>query len=215
MPQTSQLIPKSTLRPAVLILAAGSGSRLGNYPKALLQRDGLSLLEAACKSALEINPIEILVITGFYSDQIQKEIESINQKLATQITWVKNSNAHLGRASSVRLGIESLKSQYDVLLIVLSDQPNVGHQEMMVLIEEFEKCINAEILLPVVNGFRGNPVVFSRAVIMEILKTQDMACREYIDKNPSKVTFYKTRNIAYVTDVDTPEAVEKLGLSYA
>ena len=96
------------LRLAILILAAGEGSRLGGYPKALLKKGGDSLLKRFIQSTQSFDPIETLVVTGFYSDQIEAEIKLLKQAVANPITWVKNLQPELGQASSVRLGLESL-----------------------------------------------------------------------------------------------------------
>ena len=50
MTDFSKTLHNPRLRLAVLILAAGEGSRLGGYPKALLQKEGNSLLSRLCKS---------------------------------------------------------------------------------------------------------------------------------------------------------------------
>ena len=64
------------LRLAFLILAAGKGSRLGGIPKALLKKDGSSLLKRLIYSTKGLDPIEILVVTGFYSKEVEAEITS-------------------------------------------------------------------------------------------------------------------------------------------
>ncbi len=201
------------LRLAILILAAGEGSRLGGYPKALLQKDGASLIERFCRSVQSILPIEILAVTGFYSDEIQKEILSFNQNLQTQVTWIINPSPETGQSCSVRLGLESLQSDYDALLIALCDQPNVGLNELEELLREFnDRSDGQEIVMPIVDGQRGNPVLFSKKVIDRILAIPGMVCRPYMDQNPVLVKKFETKNSAYVLDVDTAHDIQTLGL---
>ena len=204
----------STLRLAVLILAAGEGSRLGGYPKALLKKESGSLLRRLIESSQDFAPIETLVVTGFYSDEIEGEIQSIQQNVLSPITWVRNANAAAGQSTSVRLGLESLKSDYDLVLIALSDQPNIGTSEIKSLLEQFSQHSSQyEIVLPVVNGQRGNPVLFSREVIQKILEIPGMACRPYMDQHPQLVKTYETDDDAYILDVDTHDDIQKLGLN--
>jgi molybdenum cofactor cytidylyltransferase len=200
-------------RLAILLLAAGEGSRLGGLPKALLKKEGESLLSRLLQSIQKFNPVETLVVTGFYADAIEVEINSIRQKTHSSIAIVKNPNPEEGQSSSVRLGLESLKSDYDVLLVALCDQPNIGVSEIEALLVQFNQVgFNKEIVLPMVNGSRGNPVLFSKKVIEEILATPGMVCRPFMDKHPELVKLFETNNQAYLLDVDTQADIQKLGL---
>jgi molybdenum cofactor cytidylyltransferase/nicotine blue oxidoreductase len=194
-------------------LAGGEGSRLGGYPKALLKKGGSSLLKHFTHSIQQFDPAEILVVTGFYSDEIESEIQSIQKGVKNSITWIRNPNPDAGQSSSVRLGLESLQSDYDVLLIALCDQPDVGAQEIDSLLEQFnQREPNQEIVLPMVNGQRGNPVLFSKAVIERVLAIPEMVCRPFMDKHPELIKSYETSNNAYILDADTLDDIQKLGL---
>ena len=201
------------LRLAILLLAAGEGSRLGGLPKALLKKEGKSLLSRFLQSIQKLNPVETLVVTGFYTEAIEVEINSIKQKTGNSIASIKNPNPELGQSSSVRLGLESLKSDYDVLLVALCDQPNIGVSEIEALLEQFNPAgFNKEIVLPMVNGSRGNPVLFSKRVIEKILATPGMVCRPFMDQHPELVKVFESNNQAYLLDVDTRADIQKLGL---
>ena len=213
MPVNSEPHQNTPLRLAILILAAGEGSRLGGYPKALLKKDGDTLLKRFISSTQTLCPIETLVVTGFYSEKIEAEIQLLQQEIKSPITWVQNLNPAMGQASSVRLGITSLKSDYDVLLIALCDQPNIGADEIDALLEQFNQLSKGqEIVLPMVNQQRGNPVLFSRRVMNQILTTPEMVCRSYMDQHPEIVHGFITDNQAYVLDVDTLSDIQKLRL---
>ena len=201
------------VRLAILILAAGEGSRLGGYPKALLKKGGSSLLKRFIHSIQEFDPVETLAVTGFYSDEIESEIQSIQKSLKNSLAWIKNPNPEAGQSSSVRLGLESLQSDYDVLLIALCDQPNVGAQEIKSLLEQFnQREPNQEVVLPIVNGQRGNPVLFSKEVIERVLAIPGMVCRPFMDKHPELIKAYDTSNNAFVLDADTKDDIQNLGL---
>jgi molybdenum cofactor cytidylyltransferase/nicotine blue oxidoreductase len=204
---------KAKFRLAIIILAAGQGSRLGGYPKALLKKDGDSLLTRFIQAIQNCDPLETLVVTGFYSDKIEAEINSLKPNIHSSITLVKNPNPDLGQPSSVRLGLESLKSDYDVLLIALCDQPSIASAEIEALLEQFnQRTANQEIILPIVNDQRGNPVLFSKRVIEKILAIPGMVCRPYMDQHPELVKLFVTENQAYLMDVDTQADIQKLGL---
>jgi molybdenum cofactor cytidylyltransferase/nicotine blue oxidoreductase len=99
-------------------------------------------------------------------------------------------------------------------LIALCDQPNIGEQEIELLLGQFkQRAANQEIILPLVNGQRGNPVLFSRGVIQKILEIPGMVCRAYMDDHSELVKGYVTENDAFILDVDTQDDIQKLGLN--
>jgi CTP:molybdopterin cytidylyltransferase MocA len=203
----------SHLRLAVLLLAAGEGSRLGLTPKALLQQDDQSLLSRFCQAITAFVPIEFLVVTGFYADAIEAELVKLKQNLGLPIANVRNPHPEQGQASSVRLGLESLKSNYDVLLLALCDQPLVGAMEIDALLKQFEqRDQSTEVVLPMIGEQRGNPVVFSHQVITDILAIPKMVCRPFMDQHPELVQIFATDNLAYIADVDTEADLSEFNL---
>ena len=205
--------PTDHVRLAILLLAAGEGSRLGGIPKALLKKNGATLLRSFIETAQEMNPIDIVIVTGFHAEAIEEEIN-------TMVAWhlpiqvMRNANPQDGQSSSVRLGLEALKSDYDALLVALSDQPNIQAAELQSLLKEFmHREANQEVVLPKVNGQRGNPVLFSKTAVKAILSVPGMVCRSYVDQNPELVKIYDTNNLAFILDVDTEADLQKLGIS--
>jgi molybdenum cofactor cytidylyltransferase/nicotine blue oxidoreductase len=209
--------PSSTnLRLAVLLLAAGEGSRLGSIPKALLQKEGKSLLNHFCRSLKVFLPVEFVVVTGFYEEAIEAELKQIRQDQGLPIHSVSNLHPELGQSSSVRLGLETLKSDYDVLLVALCDQPLVGINEIDALLRQFEqRDQQKEIVLPMVGLQRGNPVAFSRKLINDILDIPAMVCRPFMDQHPELVQIFATDNQAYIADVDIDADISKFDLQRA
>ena len=203
----------SNLRLAVLLLAAGEGSRLGLTPKALLQQDGQSLLSHFSHAIKAFSPIEFLVVTGFYADVIESKLAQLKEELGLPIEFVRNLQPELGQATSVRMGLEALKSTYDVLLIALCDQALVGAIEIDALLQQFEqRDEQTEVVLPMVGQQRGNPVVFSAKVIADILAIPQMVCRPFMDQYPELVQIFVTDNKAYVADVDTESELSQFDL---
>jgi len=75
-----------------------------------------------------------------------------------------------------------------------------------------DRSSDQEIILPMTNGQRGNPVLFSKKVIDDILKIPGMVPRAFIDKHPRLVKTFETDNQAYIMDADTQADIQKLGL---
>lgn len=208
----SAQIPK--LRLAVLLLAAGEGSRLGSYPKLLLCKDGQTLLQRFSNAIEKLSPVEYLVVTGFHAQAIESEIAKLNTSLFHPIKAIRNCAPERGQSSSVRLGLQSLQADFDVLLVALSDQPEVGENEIQELLIAFsQRNSGEEIILPMVNGQRGNPVLFSAQAVLDVLAIPDMVCRTFMDAHPSQIRTLHTCNQAFVLDVDTPADIQKHQLS--
>jgi CTP:molybdopterin cytidylyltransferase MocA len=207
--------PSDPLRLAVLLLAAGQGSRLGSHPKALLKRGGLTLLKCLLDAVRPFNPVEFIAVIGFHGDAIEHALAQMDSPFSRSIRLLRNTAPERGQASSVRLGIEALQSNFDVLLIALSDQPAITTAEVSQLLSAFsQRSAGTEMLLPMVNGQRGNPVLFSKKALQNTLVIPDLSCRAYMDAHPDQVQVWHTDNAAFVCDVDTPQDMQKYQLTF-
>jgi molybdenum cofactor cytidylyltransferase len=194
------------MRIGCVILAAGEGSRLGGIPKALIKLNGKALIQRHIEALYQLNVSDIVVVTGHYADQIEASIKDFPVKIA------RNNNLQSEQGSSVRLGIETLGASFDLVLMMLSDQPLMDVQDVQELISVYQEDSTRQIILPMVNGMRGNPTVFSGKIIQEILETEGMVCRQYMDANPDKIFAYQTNNKHFVMDIDRIEDVENIKL---
>ena len=204
----------SDLRLAIVLLAAGEGSRMGSFPKALLKKDGKTILEKFCISIKALNPVEIVVITGFHTQAIEQELNRLAKLMNLPIVIVHNTHASAGQASSVRLALETLGSAYDAVAMCLSDQPNISEQELSNLLNQFIlRAPHEDVVMPRVAGQRGNPVLFSKKAVNEMLSNPGMVCRSFMDQHPERIKVYETNNEAYILDVDTDADIQKLGIT--
>jgi CTP:molybdopterin cytidylyltransferase MocA len=203
------------LRLAVLLLAAGQGSRLGSHPKALLKQNGVTLLKGLLDAIQPFNPVEFIAVTGFHGDAIEHALAQMDSPFSRSIRLLRNPTPEVGQASSVRLGIEALQSNFDVLLIALSDQPAITTAEVSQLLSAFSRrSTGTEMLLPMVGGQRGNPVLFSKQALQSTVAVPDLSCRDYMDAHPEQVELWHTNNAAFVCDVDTPQDMQKYQLDF-
>ena len=212
----TSLRKSSNLRVAIVLLAAGEGSRMGSVPKALLQKDGKTLLERFCTAVKGLHPVEFVVITGFHATPIEQELNRLAKLMDLSITIIHNENASTGQASSVRLALESLDSAFDVVAMCLSDQPQIGEHELIAMLNQFvDREPNQDVVMPMVAGQRGNPVLFSKKAVEEMLQIPGMVCRSFMDQYPNRIKILSSDNEAYVLDVDTVADIQKLGITRA
>jgi len=189
------------LRVGAVLLAAGEGSRMGGVPKCLLRLQGVPLINRHLIALSGGGIDEVVVVTGYHHAEIEPAVETF------PVTVVRNPHPEAGQQSSVRLGLEALGTKFDIVLIVLADQPLLSSAEFTELISAFKKRPSgAAIVYPEIQGHRGNPVVFSGELIVELLAThQKIGCRQFMDDHPELVHKHITDNDRFILDVDTPE----------
>lgn len=188
------------LRVGAVLLAAGEGSRLGGIAKPMLALQGVPLINRHLIAMSGAGVDEVVVVTGFHHELIEPAVETF------PVTVVRNGQPEDGQQSSVRLGLEALGAKFDLVLVVLADQPLIGTADLTELIAAFKKRPHGAIVIPMVNGQRGNPVVLSMDAATEILASdKKLACRKFIENNPDTVYQYPTDNDRFVLDLDTQD----------
>jgi molybdenum cofactor cytidylyltransferase len=151
------------IRTGVIILAAGSSSRLGQ-PKQLLEFKGKTLLEIAVEAAQSSLADSCVIVLGANADLIVEKIRN------TKVDQVINENWESGMASSMQKGLKYLieKSDPDQVILMLSDQPFVDSNIINSLIENKINYDN-EIIACSYNGTLGVPVLFTKKYFPELL----------------------------------------------
>jgi hypothetical protein len=187
-------------RIGAILLAAGQGSRMGGVPKSLIELQGVPLINRQLIALSGAGVDEVVVVTGYYHELVESAVEQFPVKV------VRNPNPERGQASSVRLGMEALGSHFDAIIMALSDQPLINASDVTTLIAAFKKRLSGEILMPVVNGQRGNPIVLSGSIMGQMIESdQNMVCRTFMDQHPELVAHFDTDNDHFIFDVDSLE----------
>jgi len=189
-----------------VVLAAGSATRMGLRPKCLLELDGVSLIKRIISDLKEAGVDEIVVISGHYAGQIEPEIATL------AVTLIRNPSPDDGHTSSLRLGLTALSRKIDHIIVALSDQPLINSEDIRQLTIAYEKRpTDKELVVPIVHGQPGNPVMFSARVCREILDgASDFGGKQWRIANQEKVHRWVSVNENYLTDVDSPEDIEAL-----
>jgi CTP:molybdopterin cytidylyltransferase MocA len=111
----------------------------------------------------------------------------------------------------VRCGLEALRGNFDAVLIVLADQPLISAGDLTELISAFKKNTHGHIIIPMVNGARGNPLVLDAVAREQILASNtNLACRSLSQNQPDMVCLYETKNSHFTTDLDTLSDIAEL-----
>jgi molybdenum cofactor cytidylyltransferase len=121
---------------------------------------------------------------------------------------VHNPDYADGISGSVKAGIAAVPGEADGAVVCLGDMPQVDAALIDQLIAAFDPEKGALAVVPVFDGRRGNPVLWSRRFFPDLMAIEgDVGARHLIGRyNEAVVEVPVTGNGALV-DVDTPEAL--------
>jgi molybdenum cofactor cytidylyltransferase len=110
--------------------------------------------------------------------------------------------------TSIRLGVEKLVNQSDLILILLSDQPFISKVLLQDMLQTYANTKNP-IVSCVYNNTLGVPILFDNSVFPELLKLSgNKGAKSFLHLYEGKIStidFPKG-----VIDIDTKEDVQKL-----
>ena len=193
------------MRIGAVLLAAGEGARMGGVAKSLIRLQGVPLINRHLIALSGAGVDEVVVVTGHERAAVESQVQSF------PITLAYNPDYAQGQQSSVRAGLSALNGEFDAIFIVLADQPLIGSGDLTELIGAFKKRPAGNVLVPVVHGRRGNPILLDAVARARILASDiRLGCRNLIESQPELVHVHVSANTRFVTDLDTLEDVRQL-----
>jgi CTP:molybdopterin cytidylyltransferase MocA len=193
------------LRIGALLLAAGEGRRMGGVAKPLIRLQGVPLISRQLVALSGAGVDEVVVVTGYARHAVEDQVRSFI------VTLVHNAAHADGQQGSVRLGLGALSGPFDAVIVMPVDLPLIGAGDLTELIGAFKKRSSGHVLVPVVNGQRGNPIILGAEALARILASDtNLGCRHLIERQPELVHGYETANVRFVTDLDTVDDVQQL-----
>jgi molybdenum cofactor cytidylyltransferase len=181
-----------------IILAAGKSKRMGS-PKMLLPFGDGTIIESVLAGALASEADGVLVVLGAERRKIRSIVERFN------VDTVFNRRYRSGMLSSVRKGFEALPYNTRAALVMLGDQPSVSPRTIDRLIEAFEKS-GRGIVLPVVNGRRGHPILIDIKYRAEVLRLDpEVGLRALIHGHREDIEEVAVEDSSVFVDIDTRE----------
>jgi len=185
---------------AVLILAAGSSTRLGR-PKQTLLFKGQTLVQKIVTTAAELQSGSVLLVLK----------EGGKMDVQEDIIILHNPNADLGMATSIHCGINYLEvnePNIETVIITVCDQPFITTELLQEMIIKYQ-----ETHLPIIacqyDTIIGTPVLFHKSMFKALLTLNgDKGAKQLINQHAQQVGLinFPLGNI----DVDTEEDYERL-----
>ena len=192
---------------AGIILAAGESVRFGKT-KQLLKLNDKYLIEWVIDAALGSRLEKILLVLGHKHQTILTALREKTSHPDLQV--VINPNYQNGQSTSLQAGVKKLQDKFAAVMFLLGDQPMLDSETINMLLEQFW-ISEKDICVPVFQGQRGNPVIFSQKFFDHLLKiTGDIGAREIIKNHPENVFEVEIKNPVCFMDIDTQSDFHKL-----
>lgn len=200
--------PASEISVAIVLLAAGKASRMGEggSHKLLAEFDSVPLVRRSALTAIASGASDIVAVTGHRRDDIEAALYGL------AVEPVFNPDYASGMASSLVAGVGTRAAQKaDGILIMLADMPGVTSNDLKTLMTAFREANGHAIVRAVSGGKRGNPVILPRSVLNAVMRLEgDVGARHIIETSGLPVVDIEIGEAAHL-DVDTPEAVVAAG----
>ncbi len=188
---------------AAILLAAGRSTRMGGSNKLLAELQGKKLVRIAAEQALASKAKQVIVVTGHQAELVEQALSGLKVK------FVRNPDFAGGLASSVKAGIAAVVTDADGAVICLGDMPLIDAHLIDRLIEAFTPDRGNLIVVPVADGRRGNPVLWSRRFFAELMGLEgDIGARHLIAKHGEAVAEVPVEGEGAFLDIDTPQALD-------
>jgi len=192
-------------RIAAVILAAGRSSRMGGENKLLAEIGGKPLVRIAAEQALASRAGPVIVVTGHQHEKVEAAIAGLDVK------FVHNPDFTRGLGTSLRTGVAAVPAEADGAVICLADMPQVGSMLIDRLIAAFDPEKGALVVVPTMDGKRGNPVLWSRRFFPELMAIEgDIGARNLLASYAEAVAEVPVTGDAAFIDIDTPEMLTAL-----
>ena len=118
----------------------------------------------------------------------------------------QNPEYRLGQFSSLQCGLRSVPKDADGVIFTPVDHPNIEPLTATRLMES-----GAAIAIPQYLGRHGHPVLFSRALVPELLaQPADSEARTVFHRHQKDIRYIDVADPGILDDIDDPEAYRRL-----
>jgi molybdenum cofactor cytidylyltransferase len=186
---------------AAVVLAAGRSTRMGAVNKLIAEIGGKPLVRIAAEQALASRASPVIVVTGHERERVAEALNGL------PVRFVHNPDYAEGLGTSLKAGIAAVPEDVDGAIVCLGDMPQVSSALIDKLIAAFDPARGALVVVPSIEGRRGNPVVWSRRFFNDLMAVSgDIGARHLIGSYAEAVAEVPLEGDAALVDVDTPES---------
>ena len=186
----------------ILLLAAGSSSRMRGRDKLMEPVDGAPLVRRQAKMAREVTDGAVIVALPGPDRPRWQALEGIDA-VRTPVP-----DADAGMAASIQAGLARLPESADAFMLLLADLPDLTALHLETLMDAVYLESDMRIWRGATeDGAPGHPVVFKAELIPQLAAlTGDVGGRALIAAAHGQVRSVPLPGRAALNDLDTPEA---------
>lgn len=190
-------------KPAILILAAGTSSRMGQ-PKQLLPFQKETLLGTVIQNALATKITTIYCVIGAHHTEIETKHKDAG------VHFIYNADYEKGLSTSIVTGVKKITEidpQVSSLLILLGDQPCIDKASIQNYFRSHQQENNDVVVTSYPKGI-GVPALFPKSRFTDLLNLKgDYGAKELLKKIED--TRILTLSPDALADIDTEEDYQK------
>jgi len=187
---------------AAIILSGGASRRMGS-PKALLFYQGRPFLEHLLDVVRHPKIGVRRVVLGADAEPIAKEVNLAPDEIVINAEWEK------GQLCSIQAALRSLPPQTDGIILLLIDHPLISSALVGELVESFYSS-GKSIVLPVYEGRRGHPVIFSSPLYQELMNAPlETGARSVVWEHAAEVQIVQTNEEGCVLNLNDPDTMQR------
>lgn len=172
-------------------------------PKQLLPWGKTIILQQVIDNATASHLAQVILVLGSRAAEIADKIT-----LSPKTRIVINKDHLEGMSSSVICGIKNAPAGAEAFMLLLGDQPFITPAIIDRVLDEYQKS-KPGIVIPVYNGKRGHPVIFSAKYKPELLAIADNGAKAVVNNHPGDVLEIPLDAPEILTDIDTPQDYQK------
>ena len=179
----------------IVLLAAGSSSRMRGADKLLETVDNQPLIRLMAQRCAKAGPTRVVL-----GPNQPKRREALKD-LDVEIIEATDTD---GMAASIRAGVMTLKNK--AVMIVLADMPEVTAADIYLLLGLHAQGMAQIIQAATSDGTPGQPVVFAAKHLKHLAKLQgDEGAKSVLKAHARDVALIPLKDQRATTDLDTPE----------
>ena len=172
----------------IILLAAGTSTRMGNINKLTMPFAGKPLIYHSAYALSTAHVGSLHLITGHQAD----DVSSALLPLAPHI--IHNDHHHLGMGHSIATAVTALRPHYDHLMIALGDTPHITdtHVRKLAISHLANPAPRSAITRPLFGRDYGHPVIWGANYFNQLCALSgDKGAQHLINPQKSTIVFFE------------------------
>lgn len=204
-------MPEGKENAAGLLLAAGASRRMGQA-KQLLRIGKKTLIEHTLEAALESDLDRVILVLGHRAAEMRDVARPYFRYGKLRV--IENRHYRKGISSSIIAGLEAVHKEYDHVMIILADMPQIHSDVINCLLRGYlasGKTLGAIRF----SGRRSHPVILGRTWYGTLRELRgDVGARGLFEASRADVCLVDAPPSYDDRDIDTPEDYSAAVLSF-